>query len=186
MPADLFGAAAATVDRHPIFELDASSCTPQRGQLGPWSTRLPHFRMDATPSSGDELQSEYFVPRQHAVDAINVVRAMAARLTPLLKVSEIRTVAADRLWLSPEYGRDSVGLHFTWQVDQPAVEALLVELEAALAPFGARPHWGKLFAARASEIAALYERLPDFLALLERVDPRGAFRNDWFAARVAG
>ena len=114
------------------------------------------------------------------------MRALGARIRPLLQVCEIRTVAADRLWMSPQYGRDTVGLHFTWTLEPEAVLQVLAELEPALAPFAARPHWGKLFLAGASTIATLYERLPDFARLVAQHDPRGAFRNDWLEARVLG
>ena len=184
--ADLFGAAPAAVDRHPILGIVASPCTPQLGRPGPWSDRLPHFRMGFTPSSGEELQSEYVVPRRHAVAAIEAVRALADGIRPILQVSEIRTVAADGLWMSTSYGQDSVCIHFTWRPEREAVENMLVRLEAALAPFGARPHWGKLFDADAAAIAPLYERLPDFAGLIERLDPRGAFRNPWLEARLLG
>ena len=183
---DLFGAAAAAVDRHPILGLDASSCTPQLGRAGPWAERLPHFRMGFTPSSGEELQSEYLFPRRYAVEAIEAVRSLADEIRPILQVSEIRAVAADRLWMSMNYGQDTVGIHFTWKPERDAVEDMLVQLETALVPFEARPHWGKLFNANAEEIAPLYERMPDFVRLVERLDPRGAFRNSWLKARVLG
>jgi xylitol oxidase len=183
---DLFGAVAATVDRHPILGLDATSCTPQLGRPGLWSDRLPHFRMGFTPSSGDELQSEYVIPRRHAVEAIEAVRGLAGRIRPVLQVSEIRTAAADRLWMSPSYGEDAVCIHFTWKPERQAVGEVLVPLEAALAPFEARPHWGKLFDADAAAVAPLYERMPDFVGLIERLDPRGAFRNLWLRTRVLG
>jgi xylitol oxidase len=183
---DLFGAVVAAVDRHPIVGLDATPCTPQLGRSGLWSDRLPHFRMDFTPSSGEELQSEYVFPRRYAVEAIEAVRALADRIRPILQVSEIRTVAADRLWMSMNYGEDTVGIHFTWRPDRDAVEDLLVQLETALVPFETRPHWGKLFNADAAAIAALYERRPDFIRLIERLDPRGAFRNAWLIAHVLG
>ncbi len=183
---DLFGAVAAEVDRHPILELDATSCTPQLGRPGLWSDRLPHFRMGFTPSTGEELQSEYLVPRRHAVEAIGVVRALAGSIRPVLQISEIRSVAADRLWMSTSYGEESVCIHFTWKPEREAVGDVIVRLEAALAPFGARPHWGKVFEADAAAIAPLYERLPDFVRLTERLDPRGAFRNSWLEARLLG
>jgi xylitol oxidase len=183
---DLFGAAAAAVDRHPILGLDASSCTPQLGRAGSWADRLPHFRMGFTPSSGEELQSEYLFPRRYAVEAMEAVRSLADEIRPILQVSEIRAVAADRLWMSMNYGQDTVGIHFTWKPEREAVEDMLVQLETALVPFEARPHWGKLFNANAEEIAPLYERMPDFVRLVERLDPRGAFRNSWLKARVLG
>jgi xylitol oxidase len=182
----LFGAVAATVDRHPIPGLDPVNSTPQLGVPGLWSERLPHFRMGFTPSRGDELQSEYLVPRRHAVAAIQAVRALADTIGPLVQVSELRTIAADELWMSPQYDQDTVGIHFTWLPERSAIERALIEIEAALAPLEARPHWGKLFLADSSAIAQLYERHSDFGALVERTDPRGAFRNDWLDTRVLG
>jgi xylitol oxidase len=184
--AELFGAPAATVDRHPILGMDPLNASPQLGRPGPWSDRLPHFRMGFTPSSGDELQSEYLVARRDGVAAIAAVRALAGRLRPLVQVSEIRTVAADELWMRPQYVRDTVAIHFTWTPDLLAVERVLTDVEAALAPFAARPHWGKLFVAEAAAIAPLYERRSDFIGLVERLDPRGAFRNAWLERRVLG
>jgi alditol oxidase len=183
---ELFGARAALVDRHPILGIDPVNCTPQMGVPGPWSDRLPHFRMGFTPSNGAELQSEYLIARQHAVAALGAVRELADHIRPLLQVSEIRTIAADSLWMSPQYERESVGIHFTWVPDQAAVEAALSPLEAALAPFGARPHWGKVFLADAAAIAPLYARHSDFVRLVEQLDPRGAFRNDWLEHHVLG
>ena len=139
---------AATVDRHPILGLDPVNCTPQLGVPGRWSDRLPHFRMGFTPSNGEEIQSEYHVPRRHADggDPAPCTR-WPSTLRPVLQVSEIRTIAADELWMSPQYGQATVGLHFTWTREPEAVARVLVELEAALAPFAPRPHWGKVFLA---------------------------------------
>jgi xylitol oxidase len=178
---DLFGARPATLDRHPILGLDPVNCTPQLGRPGPWSARLPYFRMGFTPSAGEELQSEYLVAREHAGAAIEAVRGLADRIRPVLHVCEIRTIAADRLWMSPQYERDSVGIHFTWALEPEAVLDVLADLEPALEPFDPRPHWGKLFLH-----APRYERVADFARLAERLDPRGAFRNAWLEARVLG
>jgi alditol oxidase len=183
--ADLFGAPAAAVERHPILGLDPVNCTPQLGVPGPWYDRLPHFRMEFTPSVGEEIQSEYFVAREHGVDAIRAILALGDQIAPLLQVCEIRTIAADDLWMSPQYGRDTVAMHFTWKREPEAVERALVGIEDALAPFSACPHWGKVFVMDASTIAPLYERLADFAALVARYDPRGAFRNDWLERVLA-
>jgi alditol oxidase len=176
---DLFGAVPAVVERNPVIGLDPTPCTPQLGLPGPWSDRLPHFRMGFTPSTGDELQSEYLLPHRFAVPALQAVRSLAHRIRPLLLTCEIRTVAADRLWMSTAYGEASIALHFTWKPTPAAVTDVLVDLERALAPFSARPHWGKVFRADAAAIAPLYERHADFVRLVERLDPRGAFRNTW-------
>jgi len=183
---DLFGAVAATVDRHPIVELDPTPCTPQLGRPGLWSDRLPHFRMSYTPSSGEEIQSESLFPRRHAMGAIEAVRALADGMRPILQVSEIRRVAADRLWMSMNYEEDSVAIHFTWKREPDAVQEMVAQIEDALTPFEARPHWGKVFHADAAAIALLYKRHSDFVRLVERLDPRGAFRNAWLKARVLG
>lgn len=183
---DLFGAIAATVDQHPIVGLDPTPCTPQLGRPGLWSNRLPHFRMGYTPSSGQEIQSEYLIPRRHALVAIETLRALADRIQPLLQVSEIRRVAADRLWMSMNYEEDCVGIHFTWKREPDAVQEMVIQIEDALTPFEARPHWGKVFHADAAAIAPLYQRHSDFVRLVERLDPRGAFRNAWLKARVLG
>jgi alditol oxidase len=183
---ELFGAVAATLDRHPILGLDPVNATPQLGVPGLWSDRLPHFRMGFTPSNGEEIQSEYHVARPHATAAIQAVHGLADTLAAVLQVAEIRTIAADDLWMSPQYGQATVALHFTWTREPEAVARVLVELEAALAPFAPRPHWGKVFLADAATLAPRYERLGDFARLAQRLDPRGAFRNDWLAAHVLG
>ncbi len=174
---ELFGARLADRDLHPIRGLSAEACTPQLGRPGPWHERLPHFRLDHTPSAGDELQSEYLVDRADAVAALLALEEMRPRLSPLVLVSEIRTVAADELWLSPAYRRDSVAIHFTWKPDVRRVGDLLPDVEAVLEPFEPRPHWGKLFATDARVIQARYERRRDFVALARRLDPDGKFRN---------
>lgn len=183
---EFFGATAAAKQVHPIAGLDPANCTPQLAAPGPWFDRLPHFRMGFTPSSGAEIQSEYIVPRRHAVSAIQAVLRIRATIRPLIQVSEIRTIAADRLWMSPQYGQDTVGIHFTWKPEHERVARALTEVERALAPFEPRPHWGKLFLADAKTTGPMYERLGDFAGLLERLDPRGAFRNEWLESRVLG
>lgn len=185
-PESLFGAVTATENRNPIPGMDPHNCTPQLGVPGPWSDRLPHFRMGFTPSAGAEIQSEYLVPRRHALAAIEAVRELGEVIRPLLQIGEIRAIAADSLWMSPQYGQDTVGIHFTWRREQAAVARALVQIEAALRPYEARPHWGKLFLADASEIERRYERLPDFRALRERLDERDAFRNAWLDRHVLG
>jgi xylitol oxidase len=157
--------------------------TVRAGTPGPWSERLPHFRLDAPPSAGgDELQTEYFVDRRHAVNALRTLRSLGDRISPHLHATEIRTAAADDLWLSPAYGRDSLCLGFTWRKHPPEVMALLADIEAALAPYEPRPHWGKLFTFNDDDLARRFPRLPDFLELRTTYDPTAKFTNafiDW-------
>lgn len=180
----LFGAARASHDVHPIADVSAEHCTAQCGVAGPWHERLPHFRLNFTPGSGKELQSEYFVPRHHAREAMLAVERLGAQIAPYLLISEIRTIAADDLWLSPAYGRPTVALHFTWTPDGNAVGQLLPVLECELAPFDARPHWGKLFSHTGAQLADVYERLPDFAAMANRFDPHKKFRNAFLETTV--
>jgi len=180
------GARPATVERHPIIGLDPVNCSAQLGVPGPWWDRLPHFRMGFTPSTGDELQSEFLLGRADAVPALEALCALGPAIDPVVQVTELRTVAADPLWMSPQHGRETFAVHFTWVPDEAAVRAALVRVEAALAPFAPRPHWGKVFLARAADLAPGYPRLPDFAALAARLDARGAFRNAWLERHVLG
>jgi alditol oxidase len=183
-PPEFFGARLARKNLHPIAELSSENCTEQMGVSGPWYERLPHFRMGFTPSAGKELQSEYAVPRRNAVDAILAVERLRDQVTPHLLISEIRTVAADDLWMSTCYRQPSVMIHFTWKQDWPAVSRLLPIIEKELAPFQPRPHWGKLFTLRPAELRSRYEKLGDFVQLAAKYDPKGKFRNDFLNTNV--
>jgi xylitol oxidase len=176
-----FGARPADGPRHPVPGLPADNSTEQGGVPGPWHARLPHFRMEFTPSTGAELQSEWMLPRERALEAIDAVAGVRERIAPVLQVNEIRTVAADDLWLSMNYRRDSVGLHYTWIADTDAVLPAVAALEDVLAPLGARPHWGKVYTMDPAEVRSRYERFADFAALVAEYDPKGCFRNDWLA-----
>lgn len=171
------GGVAADGPRHPVPGMPTEHATQQLGEVGPWHERLPHFRMEFTPSSGDELQTEYLVPREHAAAAAAAVARLGDRIAPVLQIGELRSIAADGLWLSSAYGRDSLALHFTWVPDLDAVLPVLAEIEAAIAPYDARPHWGKVFTTAPDVVRSLYPRLPDFVALRDELDPDRRFAN---------
>jgi len=179
LSSDFYGAKAATRNLHPITRLSSENCTQQMGQPGPWYERLPHFKMGFTPSSGEELQSEYFVSRRNAVDAILALEKMGDQIYPQLLISEIRTIAADELWMSPCYQRDSVAIHFTWKQNWKQVQQLLPKIEAELAPYDVRPHWGKLFTIDKQVLQSRYKKLVDFMQLVKEYDPQGKLRNDY-------
>ena len=172
-----FTARPAPGPRNPVPGLPPANCTEQLGVPGRWLERLPHFRPEFTPSAGDELQTEYLLPVEHAVPALRALNQVSERVAAVLQICEIRAVAADDLWLSPCYRRDSVAFHFTWRPDTAAVLPVVRLLERQLAPFAARPHWGKVFTASADDLRARYDRLPDFLSLMHHFDPAGKFRN---------
>jgi xylitol oxidase len=177
-PADLVGGTAARADVHPVPGHDPAAATPQRGTPGPWHERLPHFRSGFTPSAGQEIQSELLLPRAAAAKVLDALSAIAAGVAPALQVFEMRTIAADDLWLSPAYERDNAALHFTWFPDTEAVLPVLTMIEERLAPFDARTHWGKVFTADPAAVRGQYDHLDDFLALAKTMDPTGKFRND--------
>lgn len=184
--ADFYGATAATRNLHPIVEITAENCTEQMGVPGPWYLRLPHFKMGFMPSGGEELQSEYYVPREHAVDAILALEKKKDQIYPQLLISEIRTIAADEFWMSPCYRQESVTIHFTWKQHDKEVRALLPMIEAELAPYGVRPHWGKLFSVDPGVLHERYPRFPDFLALAKKYDPEGKYRNPYLDLNIYG
>jgi len=174
-----FTATSAPGPRHPVPGLPAGACTQQLGVPGRWYDRLPHFRAESRPSAGDELQSEYLLPVGYAIPALDALNRIRDRLAPVLRICEIRVVAADQLWLSSSYRQDSVAFHFTWIADTASVLPVITLTERQLAPFAARPHWGKIFTTSPEALRSSYPRLPDFLNLMRRLDPSGKFRNSY-------
>jgi len=126
------------------------------------------------------------LPRSQATAALTRLKAIAERVDRHLIISEIRTIAADDLWLSPSYGHDTVAVHFTWKPHPVAADAITAEIEALLLPLGGRPHWGKLMHARAAQIAPLYPQLAEFRSLADEYDPAGKFRNQFLTEHVFG
>ncbi len=171
------GATPAAVKRHPIIGLDPVNATDQLGEPGLWSDRLPHFRIGFMPSSGEEIQSEFHVPRRHAVAALEALVAVRHSFSHLIQAGEFRTVGADRLWMSPQYQRDTLSIHFTWRRDAAAVDQAVSQIEAALAPYEALPHWGKVFSAR--DLSEHYPMASAFKKVRERMDPERKFWNEW-------
>lgn len=179
MPPLFYGATLQKTKLHPLVGHSTENTTEQMGVPGPWYDRLPHFRLNFTPSSGAELQSEYLIPRSHAFQAILAVEELRDRITPHLFITELRTIAADDLWMSTAYQRDSFAIHFTWKPEWDAVRSLLPLIEAKLEPFDARPHWGKLNTVPSARLKQLYPRYADFQRLMTRYDPQGKFRNQY-------
>ena len=184
LPSEFHGAGLSTCKLHPLAGHEAENCTEQMGVPGPWYERLPHFKMNFVPSSGAEMQTEYFVPREKGYAAIRAIEELRDRIAPLLFVTEFRAIAADHLWMSPCYGRSTMALHFTWKPDWNAVRPLLPMIEARLAPFAVRPHWAKLFTLDPGKVRAQYARLADFVALAREYDPAGKFRNAFLETYV--
>jgi len=185
-PSELFGAKLATKNMHPVEGQSAENCTEQMGVPGPWFERMPHFKMGFKPSTGQEIQAEYFVPLEHAYEAIMAMETLHEKITPHLFISEIRTIDADDLWMSPCYKRKCVALHTTWKLQTDIVMGLLPLVEAQLAPFNARPHWAKVFTMAPAVLDSRIEKLDDFKKLVAQYDPKGKFRNEFLEKNVFG
>lgn len=183
---EFFGAKLATKNLHPIESLDAVNCTDQMGVEGPWYERMPHFKMGFTPSSGKELQSEYFIAFEHAYEGLMAIEKLNEKVSPHLFITEVRAIAADDLPMSPFYKKTCVAFHFTWKQEVEAVMALLPEIEEALAPFAPRPHWGKIFTLKPAVLQSRIEKLADFKKYMEKHDPEGKFRNDFVDMNLFG
>ena len=181
---ELFGAKLATKNLHPIEDLSAENCTEQMGVAGPWFERMPHFKMGFKPSAGKELQAEYFVPLEHAYEAMMAMEKLHEKITPHLFISEIRTIHEDNLWMSPCYKKTCVALHTTWKQEVETVMNLLPLIEEQLAPFNARPHWAKLFTMPPSVLQSRIEKLANFKELVKQYDPNGKFRNDFLSRNL--
>ena len=181
-----YGAKPATRNLHPLAGHSAENCTEQMGVPGPWYERLPHFRMNYTPSSGAELQSEYFVPRDKGYAAILAVEQLRDHITPHLFITEFRTIAADDLWISPCYQRPSMTLHFTWKPQWPEVKRVLPLIEEKLAPFGVRPHWAKLFTMPSARLRSQYAKMPAYREIIDQYDPGRKFRNEFIDRNIYG
>jgi xylitol oxidase len=182
---DFYGAQKATRNVHPIIEISAENCTEQMGVPGPWFERLPHFKMGFTPSSGEELQAEYFVPIEKAWEAVSAVALLREEIRPYILITEIRSIAADQLWMSPCYQQQSIAIHFTLKQDVDGVSKLLPRIEQALAPFGAKPHWGKLFTIDPKTLQSRYPRIEDFRALRKEMDPEEKLINEFIRTNLS-
>ena len=179
-----YGSTPAIKDLHPIKANSPINCTPQMGVSGPWHERLPHFKMEFTPSNGDELQSEYFVSTTDAYQAIMAIEAIHSKISPILFVTEIRSIASDNFWMSMAYKRESISIHFTWKPVPEAVLSLLPEIENALAPFDVRPHWGKIHSVKAKQLKERYPKYTDFCNLREEIDPKGVLLNKYLKRTI--
>jgi xylitol oxidase len=183
---DFFGAVPADAKMHPVPGGNPKFCTEQFGQPGPWYNRLPHFRMGFTPSSGEELQTEYFVAREHSAEAYEAIAEWSDEIAPHLLISEVRLIDADDLWMSTAYGQPKTAFHFTWKQHPDALKRLIPKIEEALRPYDPHPHWGKVFSLSPETVQSKYDRLDDFKDLLARYDPSGTFRNAYLQYYLYG
>lgn len=183
-PKDFYGAIASDVDLHPVESQSAENVTTQRGIAGPWFERLPHFKMGFKPSTGKELQSEFFVDSENAVEAIKAMQALGTVISPHLFISEIRSVKADEFWMSPAYQKDCIALHTTWHQTEVVEREMVPLVHETLRKFNAIPHWAKL-SAPAKPDPGLRPKLKDFLELCTTFDPEKKFTNNYLQQHLA-
>lgn len=170
----------------PVADLGHGANMNPFGSPGPWSRRLPHFRLDSTPSRGHEIQVEWMVPRSAFPGVALSLREHGDLIDSMLVITELRTVAGDDQWLSPTQGQDVVGVHFTCNPDTDRVLSVLHVIEPILLAAGGRPHWGKFFLASAAELAPRYPQLDRWLRLRDRFDPGHKFGNAFIADHLTG
>ena len=184
LPKEFYGATLQKKPPHPVSGKSSKDATEQMGRADPWFERLPHFTMESVKPTDEEIQSEYFVGREHAYTAIRAVETLRDKIGPLLHVSELRTAAADDLQISMHYGSDSFGIHFTWKPQEAAVRAVLTSIEAKVAPFDARPHWAKVFTIDGRTLCRRFAGMQAYRDLAARLNPQGKFRNNFLARMV--
>ena len=135
------------------------------------------FDVFASPRLVRFEEMEYALPREHAVEAMRAARQILERY-PVSFPIELRFSAGDDALLSPAHARDSayVAVHV---YEGMSYDAPFREVEAVMAEWGGRPHWGKRSFLSAAELAPRYPRWADFAAIRERLDPDGRFVNAW-------
>lgn len=175
---EISGYSQATQKYHPIPSMDPIACTDQFAVEGNWYERLPHFKIEFSPSVGDEIQSEFFIDRKDAAAAIDAISKLGSEISPLLWITELRTIAADELWLSGAFQRETLGIHFTWK-KMPEIYAVISKVEQALLPFNYRPHWGKAFSSNPSHLHRAFPRMSQFFELIQKIDPEEKFYNEF-------
>jgi len=124
-------------------------------------------------------EMEWSLPAARGADALREIRALIARREfPLMFPLEYRWVRGDDLWLSPNHGRDSVHISVHQYRGMP-FQRYFDAVQAICLNHGGRPHWGKVHSLKGRQLAALYPRWDDFLALRERMDPAGRYLSPY-------
>jgi FAD/FMN-containing dehydrogenase len=165
--------------------LDPTAAAPdplpeRKGERIDWSHRIFPTLRDLRFN-----EMEYAVPAASGAACFRAVRErMRRRHADVVWPVEYRTVAADGLWLSPAHGRDTVTISLHQAAELPC-DAFFADCEPIFVEHGGRPHWGKVHTRRAGDLAALYPRWGDFVALRRELDPHGVFLNDHLRSLLA-
>ncbi|MGY0007186.1 D-arabinono-1,4-lactone oxidase [Micromonospora sp. I033] len=136
-------------------------------------------RVFCTPRRVRFVEMEYALPRAALPTALAELRRIVDRLPfKVLFPVEVRFTAADDIWLSHGYGRDSAYVAVHQYVGMP-YEPYFRAFEEVTTELGGRPHWGKLHWRTAESLATAYPKFTDFLAVRKRLDPDNRFTNPY-------
>jgi FAD-linked oxidoreductase len=142
-------------------------------------------RVFVTPRRVRFVESEYAVPRESLRDVLAELRRAVPRLAgPVMFPVEVRVAAADDIWLSTAYGRDSAYIAIHQYAGLP-YQAYFDLFESIVAGVAGRPHWGKMHSLDAGRLRALYPRYDDFRRVRAEADPEGRFGNQYLT-RIFG
>uniref|UniRef100_A0A915D0Y3 FAD-binding PCMH-type domain-containing protein n=1 Tax=Ditylenchus dipsaci TaxID=166011 RepID=A0A915D0Y3_9BILA len=180
----LYGAPAATAQSSPIAALPPTYVVPQMGIVGPYYERLTDYDLGLSGQEGQQTQSEYYVDFDDFVPALKALQTLSAEINAVVYVALFRITEKDELWMSPQYKKTTMAIHFSWQPKLDQVMALLPKIEAALAPFNPIPHWGKLYTLKPEQYLPLLPKYPEWREQVELHDPTHKFRNKWLEENI--
>jgi L-gulono-1,4-lactone dehydrogenase len=141
----------------------------------------PSHDVFVTPRRVRFVESEYAVPRESLLDVLAELRAGVARLAdPVMFPVEVRVAAADDIWLSTAYGRDTAYVAIHQYAGLPYADYFQL-FESIAASVGGRPHWGKMHGCSAAYLGSVYPRFADFLRIRDSLDPSRLFANDYLS-----
>ena len=145
------------------------------------SYSAPSHQVFVTPRRVRFVESEYAVPRESLLDVLAELRKGVPRLAdPVMFPVEVRVAAADDVWLSTAYGRDSAYVAIHQYVGLPYREYFAL-FESIVTSVGGRPHWGKMHTRDAAYLNDVYPRFGDFLRVRDETDPSRLFANPYLS-----
>jgi len=148
-------------------------------------TDMSH-RVFVTPRRVRFVESEYAVPRESLGQVLAELRREVPRLAdPVMFPVEVRVAAADDIWLSTAYGRDTAYIAIHQYAGLP-YQDYFARFESIVAEVAGRPHWGKLHSLDAGRLRALYPRYDEFRRVRAEVDPEARFGNPYLARVLGG
>jgi L-gulonolactone oxidase len=131
-------------------------------------------------------EMEYALPRAAVPQVLAEIEAYVARSGEQIGFPvEVRFAAADDIWLSTAYGRETgyVAVH---QYHRREHEPYFRAVEAIAKDVGGRPHWGKIHYRDAESLRDAYRHFDDFRAVRDKLDPERRFGNEYLTRVLGG